>query len=288
MLQQPINRFHKTLMIILALFLAGAVYLATINTIAYLDNSDSEILWGLIKKHKKSSATIQINNILFYPTTITNQLYSDKETDMVKGIGSICVVSDLSDKTIQVKYQGDDGSVNIVKGSSPGCPPTVLVEDGIFTPSALLTPTPTPTATPTSSWKTFSKQNFGFTFKYPKDWSITSSSIKDQVRTVNVNTGEGKFSIWNPAIDFATEGFTATDTNRITATGIKFERILWVGFDSNEFGKNKGKQRYIATRLEEDEPQSLVVIYIPNTPPVSSGMIKNLDLMLGSFKNTTD
>lgn len=77
-----------------------------------------------------------LKNVTFYPTT-TSELYSDKKADWDESIVSACVIKDMSGKTIKAKYQDKEGQVVITKGSSPGCPSTVKVEEGTFTPTTV-------------------------------------------------------------------------------------------------------------------------------------------------------
>ena len=47
-------------------------------------------------------------------------------------LSSICVITDMSGRSISAEYQNKIGTVNIVSGKNTGCPDVVLVDNGEF------------------------------------------------------------------------------------------------------------------------------------------------------------
>ncbi|MDO8513188.1 MAG: hypothetical protein Q7S37_01690 [bacterium] len=86
----------------------------------------------------KITQATPLANVTFYPIDDSLQTYSDQSSKMVRGIGSTCAIVNMDRKTILVTYKNTEGTVQITKGMSPGCPPTVIVKEGIFTPIAQL------------------------------------------------------------------------------------------------------------------------------------------------------
>jgi hypothetical protein len=83
------------------------------------------------------------------------------------------------------------------------------------TPTPTLLPTPSPTPTPTADWKTYKYINNEFSFKYPPNWYIEPTSVK-----------EGDY------INFFLEGTTPDLTKTMDRTGNEILRIMVYGDES--------------------------------------------------------
>ncbi|MDP3941084.1 MAG: hypothetical protein Q8Q49_02115 [bacterium] len=83
-------------------------------------------------------------------------------------------------------------SLNASLGSKTPTP-TQAAEAVAEDTSASLTPTtsPTPTPDPTTSWFTYTNATYGYSFKYPADWKVTSlGSLEPQIPSyITVNPG---------------------------------------------------------------------------------------------------
>ena len=142
--------------------------------------------------------------------------------------------------------------------------------------------TPT-TATPTADLLSFSKEGFNFTFKYPKSWTISSSTSTAlggnpdiTQKTVNVKTDTGvEFSFNNPPIGVSSNGYDLKNAKDITAGTLTFNR---------NYGKNSNdKTLYTATYNDPNNLDAASVSF-DGFGTIDATTISNLDNIVSSFK----
>lgn len=130
--------------------------------------------------------TVILENVKFYPVKPGGP-YSDQEANM-GAFMSTCMIEEFGGKKIRVTYKEQTGDVMITKGTSPGCPPSVLVDEGTFTPTVGATETLTNTSTPENNPSEVVANFMNYTLEtlpnavlnYDKARLLLSTSIQDQ------------------------------------------------------------------------------------------------------------
>jgi hypothetical protein len=84
------------------------------------------------------------------------------------------------------------------------------------------TTTATP-ATSTADWKTYTNDTYGVSFKYPKDWTFTETSLTNSLLNVNATNATVKSGTDNPGLASVTvyQSLDKLDTKNLNPTSIK-------------------------------------------------------------------
>lgn len=159
------------------------------------------------------------------------------------------------------------------------------------------TPTTTPTTTaptktddnsttaPTADLLSFSKDGFNFTFKYPKTWTIATSTSTPldgnpdiAQKTVKIKTDTGiEFSFNNPAIATSSNGYDLKNAKDITAGTLTFNR---------NYGKNSSDKTLYTAAYNDPNNLDAASVSFEGFGSIDATTISNLDSIVSSFKFT--
>lgn len=157
--------------------------------------------------------------------------------------------------------------------------------------TTLTTTTPTKTddnsatTTPTADLLSFSKDGFNFTFKYPKTWTIASSTsapldgnLNIVQKTVKIKTDTGvEFSFNNPATSASSNGYDLKNAKDITAGTLTFNR---------NYGKNSADQILYTAVYNDPNNLDAASVSFDGVGTIDTTTISNLDNIISSFKFT--
>jgi len=169
--------------------------------------------------------------------------------------------------------------------------PNIKTTNSTTTKKSTSTTTTTPTKTDdnsaaptqTADLLSFSKDGFNFTFKYPKDWTISSSTNTPfdgnpdiTQKTVKIKTDTGvEFSFDNPSTAIPSTGYDLKNAKDITASTLTFNR---------NYGKNSsGQTLYAATYIDPNNFDAASVSFNGNGT-IDATTISDLDNIVSSFK----
>lgn len=149
----------------------------------------------------------------------------------------------------------------------------------------------TTTADATADWQTYTNTEYGFSFKYPKDWAVKSSKDEAEVRGTTAAhttykatiTTENKdtFTFSSPIPEIGYEAWQFANKKTITSgTGIVFTRQY--GPSTTASGLNN--EMYWAKTAEMTGQKSSN--FAGTSSKLTDDLIDNLDQILSTFKFT--
>lgn len=136
----------------------------------------------------------------------------------------------------------------------------------------------------TSDWLTFKNEGFGFTFKYPKDWTLvdttnttdTNNPILSQ-KTVKLKSSAGDvYQLDNPITGMSFENTILGNKKEIKSGDIAFERL---------YGKNSidSRELYTATHQDPRNVDDLSVIFFGYSTTLNTSQLEILDGLISTF-----
>lgn len=139
------------------------------------------------------------------------------------------------------------------------------------------TPATTPTTTSTSAtadWKTYTNSTYGFSFKYPKDWTVKESSDSDGSPWIIANSnsavkGDGEFEIKISSLSID----NLINKDFITAYGNAGSNETWNAFVSSDVQKYSATGKKVV-RTSNDGSQSYTIYVLTN--PNATGVNKTI------------
>lgn len=154
-----------------------------------------------------------------------------------------------------------------------------------YWPAKKKTTTTTTTASDIpADWKKFDEANYGFSFRYPKDWTVDSKSNNNGQKIVALLTPSNtKLTISNPSVVTGFEGWTTTEEKNLTTTaGLEFKRTYGGPSASNE---NKTTYLYKALygTASPGNAGSTSVLFVAETSQLQTSAIDQLDSVVKSF-----
>lgn len=161
------------------------------------------------------------------------------------------------------------------------------------TDSTTKTSTPTTTTTPTQSddipavptadWLSFSKDGFSFTFKYPKNWTISTTAATAMAdnpditqKNVKIKTSAGvEFNLDNPAVETDSDGYDLKNAKDILAGTLTFNR---------NYGKNSDDQTLYTATYNDPNNFDAASVSFDGVGTIDATIINDLDSIVSSFK----
>lgn len=141
----------------------------------------------------------------------------------------------------------------------------------------------TPATTPIADLLSFSKEGFNFTFKYPKNWTISSSTNTPfggnpdvTQKTVKIKTNTSiEFSLNNPSTTVSSTGYDLKNAKDITASTLTFNR---------NYGKNSSDKTLYTATYNDPNNFDAASISFEGFGTIDTAIISNLDNIVSSFK----
>lgn len=162
------------------------------------------------------------------------------------------------------------------------------------TPSTTTTPTTTTTTAPstttntaTADWQIFDEEGYGFSFKYPKTWIISSKTNEPLAgnpsitqKQIKIKNDQGnEYQLDNPAKDLDFEDLELGNSKTITAGGnVSFVR---------RYGKettDNARSLYYATAKDPNNTDDLSVTFYGFSQTLDESALTKLDNLLSTFK----